>query len=131
MHFKNSVTISLQIISFSLDNQDNYIPTYLLVSESIFKYRCLDSSVTKLSFCTREVRCSSPGLCKLLFFVNLIFLLIFIGAASSNPPGGGSKIAPCQHPSTLMPPMPGGLYGGPEHPQGGGEWRKVAEIGVN
>ena len=33
-----------------------------------------------------------------------------------------------QQPSAAMPPMSGGLYGGPEYPQGGGEWRKVAEI---
>ena len=36
-----------------------------------------------------------------------------------------------QQPSAAMPPMSGGLYGGPEYPQGGGEWRKVAEIGLN
>ena len=36
-----------------------------------------------------------------------------------------------QQPSAAMPPMPGGLYGGPEYPQGGGELRKVAEIGLN
>ena len=36
-----------------------------------------------------------------------------------------------QQPTAAMPPMLGGLYGGPKHPQGGGEWRKVAEIGVN
>ena len=36
-----------------------------------------------------------------------------------------------QQPSAAMPPMPGGLYGGPEYPQGGGELRKVAEIALN
>ena len=36
-----------------------------------------------------------------------------------------------QQPTAAMPPMLGGLYGGPKHPQGGGKWRKVAEIGVN
>ena len=36
-----------------------------------------------------------------------------------------------QQPSAAMPPMPGGLYGGPEYPQGAGELRKVAEIGLN
>ena len=32
-----------------------------------------------------------------------------------------------QHPSTPMPPMPGGLYGGTKWPPGGGEVRKKAE----
>ena len=66
-----------------------------------------------------------------LFLEILSFFLIFIGSASSNPPGGGSKLAPLQQSSTVIPPIPGGLYGDSEGPQGGGEWRKVAEICLN
>ena len=41
-----------------------------------------------------------------------------------------AKKSNLQHPSTLMPPPSGGLYGHPEQPQVGGEQRKVAEIGL-
>ena len=41
-----------------------------------------------------------------------------------------AKMPIFQLPPTKMPHPSGGLYGHPEQPQGGGEWRKVAEIGL-
>ena len=71
----------------------------------------LSSSVSKHWFCMREVPGSSPGADIVLFFVKL---LSFTGAVSSNPTGGGSKIAPSQRLSAVISPMPGGLYGNSE-----------------
>ena len=41
-------------------------------------------------------------------------LFIFVGVVSSNPPWALQKTAPCQQPSTVMPPTPSSLYGGSE-----------------
>ena len=59
--------------------------------------------------------------------------MIFFSRDSQDCPGFKSRpeMPIFQQPSAAMPPMPGGLYGVPEYPQGTGELRKVAEIALN
>ena len=72
------------------------------------------------SFCIPGVPRSNPkpGFFNFLSFFYLVGVQIQV------------KIAKFQLPTTKMPHPSGGLYGRPEQPQEGGEWQKVAEIGL-
>ena len=77
-------------------------------------------SVVEHYFCTRRVPGSNPPVAQFLFPSYFMGSQVQIQAKKSN----------LQHLSTPMPHPSGGLYGHPEQPQGGGEQRKAAEIGL-
>ena len=76
--------------------------------------------MVELSFCTRKVRGSNPPLANDLFFS-----ISWVPRFKSQ-----EKKSILQLPTTKMPHPSGGLYGHPEQPYGGGEWRKVAELNL-
>ena len=92
---------------------------FIFLNLAMIQY-CPRSAVVCLPFCMRKVRGSNP------LEVKVFFSSISWGTQVQIL----AKIAILQQPATNMPPPSGGLYGHPEQPQGGGEQRKAAEIGL-